>query len=372
MKHYNFPMTSSLPCRQSGAATLMISIIIMIAVTLLSIYSAKTAVMEQRISANEYRAMEVEQAASAGLDYALIWMGTTGNSISWSPGINPACSGTFDEHGLMSAPNIGTASSDTYNLSIVFCRNASVNENVIQVASTATSANDANINKTVRVFTRAIEGPVTPAFSAAPLTISGCMSNVNGTPDVWPAAAGSIAIETRIGSSGCINTGTLGLDADGAFAIPGTIEYTIPDAQDMWNYVFTKTRAEIQALAANEVAAGIPDSQRKYVWITDPANFHRSIGSPGNFAVVVFATSANCPKINGNPSIYGVVFVDSDCPAANGFGGADFYGSAIVNGNIDKLNANTNFRASSEVVSLVGPTFPAGFAPREIGTWNDF
>jgi len=344
----------------------------MIAVTLLSIYSAKTAVMEQRISANEYRAMEVEQAASAGLDYALIWLGTTGNSISWSPGINPACSGTFDEHGLMSAPNIGTASSDTYNLSIVFCRNASVNENVIQVASTATSANDANINKTVRVFTRAIEGPVTPAFSAAPLTISGCMSNVNGTPDVWPAAAGSIAIETRIGSSGCINTGTLGLDADGAFAIPGTIEYTIPDAQDMWNYVFTKTRAEIQALAANEVAAGIPDSQRKYVWITDPANFHRSIGSPGNFAVVVFATSANCPKINGNPSIYGVVFVDSDCPAANGFGGADFYGSAIVNGNIDKLNANTNFRASSEVVSLVGPTFPAGFAPREIGTWNDF
>jgi len=371
MMGYKLTTCIKLPARQNGALTLMMSIIIMIAVTLLSIYSAKTAVIEQRISVNEYRSMELEQAASAGLDYALIWLATSGNSVSWSAGLSPACSGTFNENGSMSAPDISAANSDTYTLSVVFCRNTAVNDNVIQVSSTATATSDNNLAKTVRVYTRAEQGPVNPGFAAAPLTLSGCMSNVNGNPDVWPIPGGT-AIETKAGSSGCIDTGHLGLDGAGTIVPAGTIDFTIPDAQDMWDYVFTKSRAEIQALAADEVAAGIPDDQRRYVWVTDPGNFHRSIGSPTHFAVVVFASVANCPTINGNPSIYGVVFVDSDCPAANGFGGADFYGSAIVNGDINKLNANTNFHANSGVVTLTGPSFPAGFAPREIGTWNDF
>lgn len=356
---------------QRGAVTLMMSLIILIAITLLSLYSARTAVMEQRISSNEYRTMEVDQAASAGLEYGLIWLGTAGNSASWAPGTNPACSGAFDEFATLAGPGINAANSDTYALSIVFCRNTAVNNTVIQVASTATAVADASISKTVRVYTRSKNGPMNPAFSAAPLVFSGCLSNVNGNPDVWPAPGG-IAIETKTGSLGCVDQGHLGLDGEGSVNPPGTISYSIPDPQDMWDYVFTMSRAEIQALAAAEDAAGIPDSQRQYVWITDPGNFHRSIGSPGNYAVVVFAASANCPKINGGPNIYGVVFVDSDCPSANGFGGADFYGSAVVNGNINKLNANTNFRQDNGVTALAGPTFPEGFAPKEIGTWSDF
>lgn len=371
MKKY-FPSKQQItPARQKGVVTLMMSMIVMIAVTLLSIYTAKTAVIEQRISANEYRAMEVNQAASAGLEYALIWLGTSGNTVSWAAGINPACSGTFDEIGSISGPDITAANSDTYNLSIVFCRNVAVNDNVIQVASTASATSDPTLSKTVRVYTRAMPGPVRPGFTGAPLTLSGCLSNVLGNPDVVPNASG-IAIETKVSQLPCIDLGHFDQDGDGDVDPDGTVENTIPDAQDMWDYVFTMTRAEIQALADAEEAAGIPDSQRRYVWITDTANFHRSIGSPTNLAVVVFAASANCPKINGGQNIYGVVFIDSDCPAANGFGGADFYGSAVVNGDINKLNANTDFYANSGLAPLTGPTFPAGFAPREIGTWNDF
>ena len=357
--------------RQQGTVTLMMSMIVMIAITLLSIYSSKTAIIEQRISANEYRALEVNQAASAGLEYALIWLGTTGNSVSWSAGINPACSGTFNETGSLSGPAITAANSDTYNLSIIFCRDTSVNENVVQVASTASANSDPAITKTVRVYTRAEPGPVNPAFTGAPLTLSGCLSNVLGDPDVYPVAGG-VAIETKSSSLPCIDLGHLDLDGDGSVSPPGTVENTIPDSQDMWDYVFNMSRAEIQALAAAEDAAGIPDSQRRYLWITDSGNFHRNIGSPTSFAVVVFAPSANCPRINGSPNIYGVVFVDSDCPAANGFGGAEFHGSAVINGDINKLNANTEFHADSNVAMLTGPSFPAGFAPREIGTWSDF
>ena len=349
----------------------MMSLLVLIAVTLLSIYSAKTAVVEQRISANEYRTLEVGQAASAGLDYGLIWIGTTGNTVSWTPGTDPSCNGTFDEHGSLSAPNINAANSDAFNLTIVFCRNTAVDNSVIQVASTATSSSNTSLIKTVRVYTRAKQGPVSPGFIQAPLTLSGCLSNVNGNPAIWPFPGG-IALETKVSSQPCINQGSLSYDGNGAVTPGGHLDASIPDPQDMWNYVFTLTRAEIQALAAEEVIAGVPDTQRNFVWVTDSGPFHISYGSPTHFSVVVFDAVANCPKINGGPILYGVVFIDSDCPAANGFGGAEFHGSVVVNGLINKLNANTEFHADSEVAALVGPTFPDGFAPREIGTWSDF
>lgn len=366
----------STPVYQKGGITLLMSMMLLISITLLSIYSTGFAVMDQRISANEYRAMEVENSSSAGLEYGLIWLGTAGNTVSWSAGVNSACSGNFDEVGTITGPNISSASTYTYTLLIAFCRNTAVNANVIQVASTASASSDTSITTTTRAYSRAESGPVNPGFSAAPLVIGGCLSNVLGNPDVFPAVDGGTAIETREGfspsGSNCIDTGNLGMDADGAHSGDGEIEYTISDTEDMWDYVFSMTRAEIKALADQEVADGIADSQRKYVWITDTDPFHRSIGSPTNFAVIVFAPEANCPKINGGNKIYGVVYIDSECPAANGFGGSEFYGSVVVDGLVTKLNANTEFHQDNGVNNLKVSTFPKGFAPREIGTWSDF
>jgi len=366
----NVTTLTKLGTHQQGAVTLMMSIIVLIAVTLLSIYSAKTAVIEQRISANEYRALEVGQAASAGLEYGLIWLGTTGNHVTWTAGTDPSCSGTFDEYGTLTAPNISAAKSDAYTLTVKWCRNAAVDNKVIQVASTATASSDTSLSKTVRVYTRAKLGPVSPSFIQAPLTLSGCLNNVTGAPEIWPVPGG-VALRNKSQYATCINKGNLSYNGDGSIVPSGYPDPTIPNTQDMWDYVFTLTRAEIQALAADEVIAGVPDTQRNFVWVTDSNPFHTSYGSPTHFTVVVFDAIANCPKINGSPLIYGVVFIDSDCASANGFGGTVFYGSVVVNGLINKLNANTEFHADSQVAQLVGP-FPDGFAPRELGTWADF
>ena len=361
--------------RQQGVVTLMMAMVLLVATTLLSIYSTRSAVQEQRIAANEYRAMEVDQASAAGLDYALIWLGTSGNSVTWAAGTDATCVGAVDEIGSIAGPAITAANSDSYNLGIVFCRNAAVNTNVIQVTATATAASDASISRTSRVFTRAQPGPMKPSFPMVPLVVGGCLFGANGSPDIWPEPAG-VAIETRVGSVPCIDTSSkLGLDGEGSITPAGIIDDPIPVAIDLWDYVFAMSRAEIQAAAAQEVADGIADPMRKFVWVTSTANWHRDIGSPTNFAVVVFTAAADCPKMNGSVQIYGIVFVDSDCDKANGWGGSDIYGSAVVNGNIgatQKLNANTNFRHEANLTALATPTFPSGFAPREIGTWSDF
>ena len=87
--------------------------------------------------------------------------------------------------------------------------------------------------------------------------------------------------------------------------------------------------------------------------------------------IVVFDAAANCPKINGGPTFYGIVFIDSDCSMANGFGGTTVYGSVAVNGNIDKFNANTDlFHWNNTGVSTPTNLKP-GVAPRMMGTWSD-
>lgn len=55
---------------QKGAATLLVSIVLLIGVTLITIFAARIGVMDQRISANEYRHKEAKAAADAALDQA--------------------------------------------------------------------------------------------------------------------------------------------------------------------------------------------------------------------------------------------------------------------------------------------------------------
>jgi len=75
--------------KQRGAVVLFISIILLIGVTLITIFAARVGVMDQRISANEYRHKEAKSAADAALQQAsafieqnnIIYSGTSSN---WS------------------------------------------------------------------------------------------------------------------------------------------------------------------------------------------------------------------------------------------------------------------------------------------------
>jgi len=59
--------------KQTGAAVLTVSIILLIATTLVVLFASKVSVMDVKMSANEYRAKEAYAAAEAGLDMAKIY-----------------------------------------------------------------------------------------------------------------------------------------------------------------------------------------------------------------------------------------------------------------------------------------------------------
>jgi Tfp pilus assembly protein PilX len=55
---------------QSGAATLLVAIILLIGITLIALFSTKIGILDQKISGNEYRHKEAFANAEAGLDQA--------------------------------------------------------------------------------------------------------------------------------------------------------------------------------------------------------------------------------------------------------------------------------------------------------------
>jgi len=67
MKQFN---TRHLLHRQKGAAVLLVSIVLLIGITLITVFAARVGVMDQRISANEYRHKEAQAAADAALEQA--------------------------------------------------------------------------------------------------------------------------------------------------------------------------------------------------------------------------------------------------------------------------------------------------------------
>ncbi len=66
---------------QHGAATIFITIVLLLAVGLIGLYTNRGAIMEQRLAANEIRAKQAFAAANAGLEAALAFWHTTGVNI---------------------------------------------------------------------------------------------------------------------------------------------------------------------------------------------------------------------------------------------------------------------------------------------------
>lgn len=60
--------------RERGVATLFITVVLLLSVGLIALYTSRSAVAEQRLSANEVRARQALAAANAGIDHALAYM----------------------------------------------------------------------------------------------------------------------------------------------------------------------------------------------------------------------------------------------------------------------------------------------------------
>ena len=88
---------SKAPRHQRGAATIFITIVLLLAIALMGLYTNRGAIMEQRLASNEVRAKQSFAAANAGIDAALAFWRGGGDPLAVTG--NPPVIGTLDRAG---------------------------------------------------------------------------------------------------------------------------------------------------------------------------------------------------------------------------------------------------------------------------------
>jgi Tfp pilus assembly protein PilX len=403
------PFTQSTYFKQQGMATLLVTSILAMIMGVMAMTTAQTGLMEQRITGNDLRAREVQEAAEAGLEYGVAWgkKNPIPNSVTCASGSLPT--------GCPSALTTvsGSSTGETYGYTLTYTKGT----DAIKVTSTARGVADNTITAVSEAWIKQI--PVglfdLGATMPPPWVIAGCITTAaTGTPATFVLDAGGNAVITGSSANAtCLPQGHLDVTTwadDNGNGIKDSGEEDVatsfnrgsfsgcPSTNCSWNHVFNMRLQDAKDLATdaghvynNSIPCGPASSAPSIYMINNSGPINSgdisgscsgvgvdstTIGAPNQPIILIIPSSAGCPKFNGGITIYGIVYMEtpSAC-ASNGWGGATVYGSVIWEGDVDKPNANSEFiEVDWEDDGDLNTVFNLGMddATRIPGTWKDF
>jgi len=399
----------NLKTRQQGASTLIVVMVLAIIMGIIALTTARTGLMEQKITGNDLRAREAQEAAEAGLEYGVAWAqkNEIPNDITCSSGSLPT--------GCPTALTTVTGSStgETYNYVLTY----DVGTDSVRITSEAKGVADNSISaisetaiKQIPIELFELGLPMPP-----PWVLAGCIINApTGTPDMFVLNSTSVAVAT--GSSTdlttCLPQGHLGVatwNDDNANGVmdPGEEGAATsfnrdrfsgcPSPNCAWRSQFKMDleEAKNKATDAGHVySASIPcgpATSSPSIYIIEnggPINSadmsgsctgtgidDNTIGAPNSPILLIVPAVNGCPRFDGGITIYGIIYYESTTAcAANGWGGAIVHGSVIWEGDADRPNSNSQFIEAHYNNNNLNEVFNMGIddATRIPGTWKDF
>lgn len=409
--------------RQTGAATLLVSMVLMVAATLLVLYVSNTVVGEQKMSANEVRSKQAFEGAQAGIELA-IERANAGNDFgaasetalnaAWAPeNANSSYRVIFcDASVFPAAQTCPDAAGDITRVCLAPQADPGPDEvagNADDVPATMAWvvgcgwSDDSAARK--RIIAMVAKGTPLPGDITNPLTAKGAVFfNGNSTVvnyfnnlTVWTgnnldntgntgktvirrpsSPAGQLSsnqVDTQVGNGNQVcnaaqapdllcttSSGVMGLDviqSDQNLA-------NLTEDQFFENFLALPP-ADYKNTQAEEVVAGadagsITEGGKVY-WVEGNATIGQDIGSLAKPVILVVDGDLT---LSGNPTIFGVVFVRGDLTTS---GTPKVRGAVVASGEVDSggtLNIIYDPEAISNIRDVTGTyaTVP--------GTWRDF
>lgn len=392
--------------RQTGVATLLVTMILFISATLLVLYAANTAVGEQRMSANEVRSKQALEAAQAAVDLSIqningggaFTYAPTEASATWtaqnsrlrgrfcanyadavdqvcsdlhSDGIAPGCTAPdADASGAWlvacgwsddSAARrriisfVGKASPLPGNITNPLTARGSVamggNPTVVNYYNNLTVWTGNNLSSSSATGKTVLRRPSSPAGVLTPSEVA---AQVGGGNQVCnPSQAPDLICTT---SSGVVGPDVIQGDP--------TLS-ALSDSQFFENFL-GMTPTEYKSLMAQEVVAGadagtISEGGKVY-WVDGDATIDQDIGSEAEPVVLVVDGDLN---LSGSPTIFGVVFVTG---TLNQAGGTTIRGALLASGTV---SGSGSLNVIYDPNAIAGGGDLGSFATVP-GTWRDF
>ncbi len=338
-KHTHIALARS----QTGIAALAVILVLLLSISAMTLYSANTGILEQKVSANDYRSKKLAEAADAGLDHAMAWL--MSNQATWI--VDPTDS-DFEIDETSISTTIGNYAID------IDLRRPIADRRKTTITATAT---ESGVSTAVNAVNRieALQNKVIAMPPTTPLMINGCLANTTGNPEINNTITGGEEIVSSQAGPPCVDPGH--------FNKPPSSSYPAPDIEysgftgTAWENTFGISLSEMEDLAAID---------SDIYWVTGGSNWTPPLDPLGSVASPVIVIFNNCQKFNAfTGPVTGIVYYSTPCPNPSdsaGWGSVTVNGSVIFEGDVAKINANA--------VLEFDPSYVAGFANKTTGVKN--
>ena len=360
--------TQSMSCirYQRGVATLAVALLLLFLVTIVTLYTANTSVMEQKVSANQYRADQAFSAANAALDYGIARL-----DYDWPEEDTP----------LSSPPvSIEYAFSDPRDADWVI-RFLDDDGNLMPPLIEGTGySDDASAMRTMSVrlstFDSKGEGVAVPLVSHNDIQVGGTFTvkNLFGDDNIWSGKGtgikndGSSSLDSRVRNRSTVSTpqavhgiASENICDDDNYVTASTkavgesgdivdedINLAKLSEDQFWTIFFTEDRNHTRENALANKHPDLPGGQfwdginqnntgdvpwtdlRGLAWVEGTPKIvgNTQIGTPD--APVILIVDGHL-ELGGGATIYGLLYVTGDL--GFGGGGTTVNGAVIVEGN---------------------------------------
>lgn len=404
--HYFTAQMSSV-ARQNGMATIASALVLLVLVTMVIFYTSRTILLEQKITANDFRTKQAFEAAESGLQIALGYLASSGGEDKNGDGVIDA---VFDTN----ADGVGDTNTMTFadNSSVEVTLTGAYPSILVQADG---FSDDRTAGRTIRALGSVADAipnvPGNPISSKSGVVIDGSATvyNPEGHSTIWSGSdveLGSnnstgteIADPDDAGYPTCMDTSmTCGTTRSSTKTNVGldVVEYDTSlgmlSNEELFqnffglsstNYRSSRVTLEVDGANANNAASdatpGIHLAIGEVVWVegdTELANITTvGCGAPVNGGNVCSNADVD-PSIvivngdlttNGTPQFYGLVFVLGDL---NMTGNSAIHGAVVIADETDvSTGGSLDVWYNSDLLDAARNNGQLASAP---GSWRDW
>ena len=393
---------------QKGAATLVMSLVLLTLITMVSVYTSRTILLEQKISANDFRERQAFEAAESGLATAISYVSSTGGADKDQDGtVDPVFDTDADGIGdsnIRTFPDFSSVTVTITGASPVFLLQS------IGVSDDLTATRTVrSIGATLDVLPNSPDNPMTTRGNVVAIG-SATVYNPEGHSTIWSggdvdlgannSTATNIANPSDPGYPSCMDTSmtcsttrssnkvAVGLDVLEYDTMLSnlTSEQMFQNffGASMANYRESRVTLEVMGanannLATNSASPGVHLGVGEVIWVEGNASL---INTTTVGCGVSVNGAATCPNANldpsvliingdlttqGTPKFYGIVYIVGNMTLS---GNTTITGAAVIGGNTtNTTGGSVDVWYSSDLLNMTRDNGPLGGSP---GSWHDW
>lgn len=367
-------MTNLIRKRQ-GAATLIMTVILLVSITLIVIFAAKYSVTQQKIISNGNRNQQAFEAAETGLEFGLSYLRQNSATI-----LATKVSGYVQPYSDSNTTNVTLANGSKY--SIVYSNPVANNYTLILITSTGTS-DDGSATHTVsqQVQFGSILGtsPTNSLTAKGNVSLTGNSEIINTVNNHTVASGGNTSL------GGSATTVTSGGTSSTASVMKSDIQQNVSSISsqsdaDFFSTYFGLSQATVKSNAnytysnVGDYSATLSGKTGSVIWIdqTDgnqaTISGNVTIGSAASPNIIIVNGSL---KLSGSAIIYGLVYViGGETTDSTVTGNTAINGALISSFNLD-LKGSTAITYNSTILNSIKNSV-GNYWAKVPGTWKDF